>query len=537
MNAAEENTLRTRLNASIKVHKGGKRLVLEAFRNKKKWNTANIEQVKQTLAKYNANLELAKSKREEKAQRQRQARQRNLGFAPPLPPVQNNRGLLRKVGGVLYGVPGMAGRAAKGAVGAAAAVARPFIKKNGTLGFTVNVPTVYGAGKKVAAVAAAPKEEITAAAANSLTTALGLNENSKVLIQRIEKDIYEVLTGGNTPNIKKKIGERIGQNLAQVIVRYVMLPNTGPGKFSNAKKGILSKNGLAKNWQKVYFNSGAVNRLIGNRNSAVMLKFFLSEDGREIMKKYGSNAVRQILSNYSTYSRLSTLASGNKARIAASQVPRALGYAAGAVPETWPRTKAAVQTLAKYAPNASTLGYAAYAPGYGTLAGAAYTGLGYLPPSYKNAAHEKVSALAKRIGTTAKNAAAEQTRRANVYKRTSNNALGAELRERQAFFNKYPSLKNAKKWFNATRGLYGNLSKLHPQTAANAILNSRYIGPNNKKQYYYMNYNWRNVNTNGANLSNDEKEIVRILKNYASNANNITKRPTYRNFKRAIRRI
>jgi hypothetical protein len=533
MNAAEKNTLRTRLNASIKVHKGGKRQVLEAFRNN--WNKVNVEQVKRTLAKYNANLETAKAKREAKVQLQRQSRQRNLGFAPPLPPVQNNRGLLRKVGGILYGVPGMAGRAAKGAVGAAATVARPFIRRNGTIGFNVNVPSVYGAGKKVAAVAAAPKEEITAAAANSLTTALGLNENSKVLIQRIEKDIYEVLTGGNSPNIKKKIGERIGQNLAQVIVKYVMLPNTGPGKFSNAKKGILSKNGLAKNWQKVYFNSGAVNRLIGNRNSAVMLKFFLSTDGREIMKKYGSNAVRQILSNYDKYSRLSILSSGNKARIAASQVPRAIGYAAGVVPETWPRTKAAAQTLAKYAPNVSKLGYAAYAPGYGALAGAAYTGLGYLPQSYKNAAHAKVSALASSVGKSVKNASAEQTRRANVYKRTSNNALGGP--ERQVFFNKYPSLKNAKKWFNATRGLYGNYSKLHPKTAANAILNSRYIGPNNKKQYYYMNYNWRNVNTNGANLSNDEKELVRILKNYASNANNMTKPPRSRNLRRVFGRL
>jgi hypothetical protein len=526
MNAAEKNTLRTRLNASIKVHKGGKRQVLEAFRNN--WNKVNVEQVKRTLAKYNANLETAKAKREEKGRLQRQSRQRNLGFAPPLPPVRNNRGPLQKVGGFLYRVPGKA-------IGAASTVARPFVREGGKIGFNFDPTAIYGAGKKVATVAAAPKEEITAAAAKSLTAALGLNENSKVLIQRIEKDIYEVLTGGNSPNIKKKIGERIGQNLAQVIVRYVMLPNTGPGKFSNAKKGILSKNGLAKNWQKVYFNSGAVNRLIGNRNSAVMLKFFLSPEGREIMKKYGSNSVKHILSNYSTVSRLITAVSGNKARIAASQVPRALGYAAGAVPETWPRTKAAVQTLAKYAPNASTLGYAAYAPGYGTLAGAAYTGLGYLPQNYKNAAHAKVSALASRVGKSVKNAAAEQTRRANVYKRTSNNALGGP--ERQVFFNKYPSLKNAKKWFNATRGLYGNYSKLHPQTAANAILNSRYIGPNNKKQYYYMNYNWRNVNTNGANLSNEEKEIVRLLKNYASNANNMTKPPSSRNLRRVFGRL
>ena len=533
MNASEKNALRQRLNSSIKVHKGGKRQVLESFRNN--WNKVNVEQVKRTLAKYNANLETAKAKREEKARLQRQTRQRNLGFAPPLPPVRNNRGLLRKVGGVLYGVPGAAFGAVKKTAGATGALVRPFIREGGKIGLNFNVETAYGAGKKVAAVAAAPKEELTAAAAKSLVTALGLNDNSKVLIQRIEKDIYEVLTGGNSPNIKKKIGERIGQNLAQVIVRYVMLPNTGRGKFSNAKNGILSKNGLAKNWQKVYFNSGAVNKLIGNRNSAVMLKFFLSPEGRDIMKKYGSNSVKQILSNYSTVSRLITAVSGNKARIAASQVPRALGYAAGAVPETWPRTKAAVQTLAKYAPNASTLGYAAYAPGYGTLAGAAYTGLGYLPQSYKNAAHAKVSALASRVGKSVKNAAAEQTRRANVYKRTSNNALGGP--ERQVFFNKYPSLKNAKKWFNATRGLYGNYSKLHPQTAANAILNSRYIGPNNKKQYYYMNYNWRNVNTNGANLSNDEKELVRILKNYASNANNMTKLPRSRNIRRAFGRL
>lgn len=404
-----------------------------------------------------------------------EARQRQ---AQP-PPVN-----LRKPGGFLRSMVGAgvgAGRAAAGLVG-------KYGGQAGKLRYEVQLPNIgkmVGGTKTAVAAVREPEVVLPGLVANQIVAGLGLtNANSKKQIEEIEKALYSILKNTSiTPEQKKQLGEKIGENLAQLIVKFWMLPSTGPGKMANAKIGI--KNGLAKNWKNVWIDSGFLNKVAGPKQ-ATFLRWALSNEGRLALNtaSFGSTA-------YGLYTAPRTTA----AKLAAGEavnVAQSYGY---------PHTAKVIGGLKKVGTAGAAATSAYYYPSVISVPTALYSTYNALPNSFKKQLIKYTS--------SATHSAAESYKKRTIANMKSNNKLGAP--NRSQFFNRYPELKNTKKWFNAANGILGNKLRVNTSTAANGIFNSRYRNKNGQL-ISYTNYNW-NKNMNLTGLTPQDMRVIRALAN------------------------
>lgn len=314
-------------------------------------------------------------------------------------------------------------------------------------------------------------------AAMSLT-----NSDSISKIEQIERDIFSVLKDPSlNSNSKKKLGERIGQNLAPLIVRFAMAPSSGPGKFSNAKKGIFSSEGVMKNWKKVWIDSGFLSYIIGKDYSSI-ISYALSNQGRQTLKRAGY-ALNIAKTGYG-----------------AVTAPVSTGFKTGARAATalgFPKSSEFLRTSGVAATTYVT-------PGLGSAAGLVYKGYNFLPPNTKAQLAQYTYNKYNRF----KHATGEELRK-QVIKNMNNNKTN---NNRSKFFTeKYPELRNAKKWFDAANSRLGNHLIINASTAANAIFNRGYKNKNGRL-VSYSNYNW-NKYFNTTGLTNKDRQVIKALGN------------------------
>ena len=404
-----------------------------------------------------------------------EARQRQS--QPPAPPVNK-----RKPGGFLRSMVGAgvgAGRAAAGLVG-------KYGSQAGKLRYELQLPNIgkmVGSTRTAVAAVREPEVILPGLVANQIVYGLGLtNSNSKKQIEEIEKALYSILKNTRITAVQKKqLGEKIGKNLAQLIVKFWMIPSTGPSKMADAKIGI--KNGLAQNWKKVWIDSGFLNKVVGP-DQATLIRWALSNEGR-----LGLNTASFGSSAYGLYSAPRTTAAKLAANEAAG-VAESYGY---------PRTAKVIGGLKKVGTAGAAAASAYYYPGATTYPIALYSTYNALPNSIKT----QLGAYA----SSATHSAAELYKKRTIANMKSNNKLGSP--NRAQFFNRYPELKNAKKWFNAVNGGLGNKLRINTSTAANGIFNSRYRNRNGQL-VSYVNYNWnKNINTTG--LTAQDMQVVKAL--------------------------